>query len=360
MAIEGKIYTFYRKTSFGISTWSIWFEGQVIYYGYCAQEGGAMNVTSEKVSTNQSGRAIKQQIDLQMESRLSRMMDKGYKVSREEALLGSTNQLGLLNPMLAHPIERLTLPSFTQAHVQIKYNGHRCLITRQDGEMFAYTRKGKAIKTISHILNKLDPVFPEGVTIDGELYIHGLKLQAISSLIKRLQPGCENLVYHSYDIIENLPFVERWDILSKMLNPINDQSVYAVPTFTVNSLEEAYTYYDSFRAQGYEGAMLRLSTAGYEDGKRSSQLIKIKGSLDDTFTVVGVKEGKHGIGILTLKLNISDAVFDCTAPGSVPQKQQILADKDRYIGKRVRVTYAELTDDNIPFHCVAEEFVEEL
>lgn len=363
MAIEHKKYTFYRKSSFGISTWTIWYEGSIIYYSSAVVEGGAEKVHAEAVHINQSGRTLDKQIELQMASRLSRMLDKGYKATREEALLGSTNQLGLVNPMLAQPLEKIKIPTISEdrpAYMQYKYDGHRCLVTRFEGKMLAYTRKGKIISTIPHVLDILESRIPEGVTLDGELYVHGQSLQAISSYIKRNQPASATLAYHIYDVVENEPFDFRWRFLTELIGYVEGPQVHCVPTHKVHSLEAVFDHFKQSRAAGYEGSMLRLSIRGYEDGKRSDQLIKVKERSDEDFTVVDVFPGKGDIGILKLQLNDRPGTFDCTAPGSVDQKREILAHKDQYIGRKVTVLFANKTADGIPFHGVAERFVEEL
>jgi DNA ligase 1 len=363
MAQENKRYTFYRKSSFGLSTWTIWFVGNVIYYASAVAEGGSAKVFEEVVEQNQSGRSLQEQIDLQMKSRLSRMLDKGYKATREEALAGATNQLGLVNPMLAHPLSKVATPHISEdrpGYMQIKYDGHRCLVTRFESKMIAYTRKGKLIHTIPHVLELLEPRIPEGVTLDGELYTHGQSLQAISSHIKRNQAASASLAYHIYDIVEDQPFAERWRYLTELMAPIQQPQAHCVPTQIVTSLGSVYEHFRKARADGHEGSMLRLSLRGYEDGKRSDQLLKVKERLDEDFRILDVKPGKNGIGILVLQLNDRSGTFDCTAPGSVPQKQEILINKEKYIRRWVTVLYANKTADGVPFHGVADRFVEEL
>lgn len=360
MIPENKKFVFYRKSSFGISTWTIWYERDIIYYASAVSEGGAERVHVEPVVLNQSGRGLAEQIELQMRSRLSRMLDKGYKPTRDEALAGATNQLGLVNPMLAHPIDKVSVAPFTRAHVQIKYDGHRLLVTRHEGKVIGYTRKGKLVTSIPHILERLEDVLPEGVTLDGELYIHGVPLQTISSLIKRDQSGSKSLIYHVYDVVEDQPFDERWEYLRSLIVPIQNSFIYCVPTDVVTTLEEAWSHFRISRRQGYEGSMLRLSLRGYEDGKRSDQLLKLKERQDEDFKVIDIKPGKYDIGILVLKLNDREGAFDCTAPGSVAEKQRILANADDYIGRWVEVLFAHKTNDGVPFHGVATRFKEML
>lgn len=360
MVTEGKRFKFYRRTSFGISVWETWYLGNIIYYSHAVSEHGIATVNTEDVQTNQSGRPLVAQIELQMRSRLSKMLDKGYKPSREEAMLGSTNQLGLYNPMLALPINQARVGSFDQAHVQIKYDGHRCLITRHEGKLIAYTRKGKLIHTIPHILKPLEGVVQEGMTLDGELYVHGRSLQSISSLIKREQEDSRELCYHAYDMIEDMSFSDRLIALQNLLQKVENEQLFCAPTTRITDLSQAYRLFRDFRVLGHEGAMLRLDLRGYEDSKRSDQLLKIKERHDEDFTVVDIKPGKHDIGILILKLNDRPGTFDCTAPGSVPTKQSILANKPAYIGRKVMVLFANKTADGIPFHGVADRFLEEV
>ena len=50
-------------------------------------------------------------------------------------------------------------------------------------------------------------------TFDGELYLHGVPLQEIGSMVKRDDPN-NKLEYHIYDIaIPNLTFTQRRNLL---------------------------------------------------------------------------------------------------------------------------------------------------
>lgn len=342
----------FRKTSLGISTWRIWAVNATVFYGHCMVEGGAEQIRQEPILLNQSGRTMEEQIHLEMKSRISRQLDKGYKPTRVEALEGSTNQLGLVNPMLAKTIEDVSLTNFNNVFVQPKLDGHRCLITRQDGEVIAYTRRGKLIDTIPHIINDIAGWLPEGYTLDGELYIHGKKLQEISSLIKRKQPGSAQLQYHFYDIVAGEPFSERLFEMKQLITKVSIPHISLVETRRVQSMSEIHYWFDQFRAQGLEGAMTRVSSRGYEDAKRSAQLIKVKAWYDLEVTVIGIRPSKDGWAICTVKMD-NGKIFDISAPGSIPQKTFVLMNKDKFIGKRLTIDYGSLTNDGIPFHASA-------
>lgn len=357
----------FRKNSLGIGTWHIW-QGPVqgssrcqIFIGHCSVEGGSRVTHVDNVVTNSSGRPIQEQVDLQMRSRISRQLDKGYKPTRDEALLGSTNQMGLANPMLAQKVADVTLyqEDLVDATVQPKFDGHRALITKQGGEMLAYSRKGKPITTIAPILEDCDRWMQDGDTLDGELYCHGVALQTIASWIKADQPETQRLSYHWYDMVLPTKFVERLRIMKELHVNCENPRIQLVPTYPIYRMSEVYDFFRGFREQGYEGAMLRLSIAGYEDGKRARQLLKVKDRHDGEATVLSGRPSSTGWAILTVQLE-SGVTFDLSAPGTNAEKQEVMDNIDKYVGRKLTIAYANLTNDGVPFHCVAVRWHEEL
>lgn len=327
-------------------------EYAILYYAHAVTEGGVEQCHQEKICLNQSGRSLAEQTELEFKSRLSRYLDKGYKTSRSEALQGATNQLGLVNPMLAQPFERVQLSEDLVGYVQRKYDGHRCLITKQGGEVIAYTRRGKLIETINPILEDVAEWLPEGYTLDGELYVKGYPLQAISSFIKRAQPMSEQLTYHNYDLVSGEKFTDRWRELQQLHQHTQTPRIKLVPTVHVTSLQSVYELFKTFRSAGYEGAMLRRSLRGYEDSKRSDQLIKVKERADMEVVVLDVIPSKDGWGICVCR-TVTGKIFNISAPGTVLEKTSVLQNKELYIGRLLTIEYANLTAEGIPFHAVA-------
>lgn len=364
MICETKLY---RKNSLGIGTWRVYATAEGVSFGtvhiaHATVEGGSEVSHTDPVVTNASGRRIDQQLELEVKSRISRQLDKGYKHSRNEALLGSTNQLGLINPMLAQPLDKVTIKQhmFADAYVQPKFDGHRCLITRQGGELIAYTRKGKPITTIPHILEDCYNWMQDGDTLDGELYIHGVALQTISSLIKRDQGGSRMLCYHWYDLADRTKvFGDRFRIMQELYANSKCPQFVLVPTGKVERMAEVYEHFKKVREEGYEGSMLRVSTHGYQDAKRSDQLIKVKERHDSEVTVLGARPSSQGWAILQVKTDWG-TTFDISAPGSVPEKTEVLQNIASYTGRRLTIEYAMLTADQVPFHAVATRWHEEL
>lgn len=327
--------------------WSIWHEGNAIRISY-GQLGGSIQTVSEVVETNLSGRGLDEQVALQIRSRINKQLDKGYCISLDEAEASKgLNASKLKRPMLAKKLRDVKNINYGKSWLQYKYNGHRCLITCIDGENIAYSRNGKPITSIEHIINGL--VIPERHTVDGELYHHGTSLQTIGSWIKRNQEESKKLKYIVYDTMLDLPYNKRLDVLYQYKRSGN---VEIAPTQVFHGDMEIKPRLDQAIEKGYEGLMLRQDSYGYEAGNRSSSLLKIKKCLDEEFLVIDIVPSKDDWGILVCLLP-NNETFRVSAPGTIDNKRNILYNKLQYIGRYVTVEFFEWTNDGKPFHPVA-------
>lgn len=328
----------YGKGIHGVNIWEIWSEDNVIHI---FANGGRY---TEIIKEGKAGRTIAQQVTLRIDARVRGKLDGGFKYTEEETKGEITNQLGLMAPMLATPFKSSLLKG-GQNFVQPKLDGHRCLVN-SDG---AYSRRGKVIDTIPEILASLD--IPEGFTLDGELYVHGEKLQTIASWAKRRQANTLKLEYHVYDVmVPDATFIERLKILNKIVS--DSEKIRIVKTHKFLTDVDPMEYCAHYKGLGYEGGILRIGNAKYEVGRRSKGLIKLKSRFDEEFECVDVVPSREGLGILVLKTP-EGKEFKTLAPGDNWTKKKTLDEKVKYIGKFVTCEYAELTNDRIPFHCVA-------
>jgi len=321
--------------------------------GYVITHGllhGEKQSKRTNVLSGKSTRTIREQIELEVNSKVNRQIDKGYSRSMSEAQKGTTNALGLLKPMLAQTFEKVKNVNEKEGHVQRKYDGHRCLITRQQGEVMAYSRNGKPITSIQHILDDID--IAEGETLDGELYHHGTPLQTISSWVRKAQESSKLLKYYNYDIIASVDFAERLEL---MRGKAHGSNVVIAETWLASDVHSLYGLLELVREQGYEGLILRQPNYSYEDGKRSKGLLKIKAWFDDEFKIIGISESKDGWAILDV-ITHDGKEFSVTAPGTVQEKEDILDNADDYLGKYVQIQYSGLTKAGVPFHPVATFF----
>ncbi len=347
--------TLYRNHAKSLGTWRIWSEGDIIRIAHATSIGGSEVTHEEQVTTNLSGRSLNEQIQLRINSRVSRMLDRGYKATQQEALMSTGNQMGLDRPMLAQKYRDSKNIDLDGAVVQKKLDGHRCLITCQEGEIIAYSRHGKPITAIRHILDAMKGKLPEGVTVDGELYIHGHKLQTLSGWIKREQPATYHLNFVGYDLMSPDRYVYRHEELSGILKRIETATpgkAIVLPYRDYTDADDLMDYFRTVRSQNFEGLMLRTSRVGYEDGKRSWSLLKVKEWLDCEVTVKDIQPSKTGWARC---LGVTDEGKEVwvSAPGSIPEKEEVMANASKYLGRRLTIEFAHYTNDGIPFQPTA-------
>lgn len=351
--------TLYRKHVGGIGTWSILATSTGLEIRHATVIGGSEVIHTELVSEGKQGRTLTEQIESRIKSRVSRMFDKGYKWTIEEANNSNTNQLDLLQPMLAQAFEKVNIKYSHKAVLQKKLNGHRCLITCREGAIIAYSRKGKEIPAISHITDSLIGKLPEGTTIDGELYVHGQRLQTIASWVKRKQPNTCLVSFIAYDLISSDVYIDRHAELSDILSKVENNRIMVLPYEEFVDYDHMIARRDAVISAGFEGLMMRICSHGYQSGVRSASLIKVKKFTDAEFKVVDIIPSSDGWGICVC-VTPDDKVFRVSAPGTVREKTEVLENKSEYIGRMLTVEYAELTQDGLPFHCSATGWREDI
>lgn len=319
---------------------------------------GAKQVETEMVVVNQSGRTLAEQIQSRIESRVNKQLDKGYKYSIEEAKASlGQNAAGLLRPMLAQKFRDVKNLDYSNMWIQSKFNGHRCLITMTENGPVAYSRNGKPIDTIPHILAKLQHL-ELGTTLDGELYVHGIPLQTLGSWIRKRQFESNHLRFVCYDVIQSFAYAKRFDFIGNHLFGLEGIDIAPSELYVPGS--SIIDMMNVRIADGYEGLMLRHGTTGYEVGKRSQSLVKVKQCLDAEFCIVEVHQSSDGWAIFECFKNPSvmayipgNGTFRVSAPGTMADKQLAWANRDNLIGKMLTVEFFEWTNDRKPFHPIA-------
>ena len=347
--------TLYSKDAKGkIRVWAISHDDDYIYMS-SGLKGGEETEKAERVSFGMAGRTKLQQIELRMNSRINKKIDSGMVYTVEEAQNEvRTNALGLLKPAkcMRWDKEAKNVP-YDECWVQPKLDGHHCSIVNQNGELIAYSSSGKLIRSIDHILE--DMKLPEGMAIEGELYIHGMPLQDIGSLVKKKQEGSKNLVYNCYDIVSDLHYKERFSILESLdlgAGAILLETAYLKGRFNIEPILEAYL------KRGYEGAVVRLGGHPYRAGVKSKGMLKVKPMhfgnflIDDEFLVVDISMSKDGWAILHCETE-TGGKFKVSCFGDMAYKKRVYQCREEFVGKHIRVEFSQRTKDKLPFHPVA-------
>jgi len=264
--------------------------------------------------------------------------------------------------------------------IQPKLNGVRCLSQIHGGVAVFMSRDEKLwhhpkLRHLNNQLESIKAVIGERI-LDGELYVHGWKLQRINGAVSvnsaTPRHDTHEVQYHIFDIVHpEYDFSHRWLSFKDALAVQNLSHVKVVPTGYVHDLNEMEQLFKHWTALGYEGVMLRpngpyvYGQTPHGTRKNSQYLWKYKSWEDGEFMCVGVTtgEGKADIGIGAL-------ILLCDKPNCGGEAQTFKVgtgfdDHDRIyyamhppIGKLVKIRYLELTEGGIPFNpsflCVME------
>jgi DNA ligase-1 len=359
--------TLYHRGSKGaIYSWRIWTEGAdiVTEYGQVDGKKQLARKTAEAKNIGKSNETTPEgQALLEAKSMWTFKVERKYRKTLKEAEQGE-----IFLPMLAAKFaarkgkkkDGHTYP----CDVQPKLDGLRALACWQDGRVVLLSRSGKEYNC-PHITEELLQTLPKGMVLDGEMYKRGIELQTINSWVKKLRPETVNIEFHVYDCVFpgeiNLEWPNRWERLSGWFAENKGlKSVVEVETHTVETEDAVYELQSQFLHKGLEGAVVRMyDNSAYKFGYRSKRLLKVKSWVDAEFQVTGYT---NGVGkfkdcvIWTCVTGQSDGSptpgieFETTPIGTMEERAEMLRNADSFIGKWLKVKFANYTPDGKPFH----------
>lgn len=357
----------YKRTKTGaIQIWNITVYHTVSYLSLIEKISGQLGTTSplehtEEVTKGLQGRSIQQQAEAQAESDWKKKKDSGYKsleelkITKESGeycwhrVLGSNNAsvpfygtlpvcleealpqfnsdaTGNVKPMLAKPWEKVKNIIYP-CIIEPKLDGVRCLIVADEGEqIIALSRSGKEYITLEHIKADISAAFfNENIELplilDGEIYSEELTFQEITAAVKKLSPNSLKLQFRAYDIVNEQKMSERTETLASIIQSISSERIVLINRHVANNKDEVEHYHNLFVQQGNEGAMLRMFEGKYEQGFRSSSLLKVKEFQDEEFELDSLEYGQRGQEDLIAVCKTSEGkVFRAKIQGSREQK----------------------------------------
>ena len=352
--------TLYKRTSTGaVQIWFMEVDGDK-YRSTSGQIDGKKTTTEWTVAKPKNeGRAnattAEQQAIAEVEAEYKKKLKRDYHKQ-----LGSIDTQMRFKPMLADKWgDRKAKVTETYVHMQPKLDGIRC-IAKKDG---LWTRNGERIMGAPHIHEQLQPLFNKmpDLILDGELYNHEFKddFNAIVSCVKKTKPteedlklSAERIQYWVYDMPDENHFAVRnkvmQDIIDIGLTGEADNSIVIVQTAEVHKDDVDSTAAIYIEA-GFEGAMVRLP--GKYENKRSKTLLKWKEFQDEEFPIVDIQEGDGNRSGMAARVIVSlpdGRNFSSGIIGNVDYCKQLLADKDKHIGKLATIVFQHYTPDGVP------------
>lgn len=308
------------------------------------EEGGKKIVTKRAISAGKNvGKSNAtthyEQAVSEARSKFDRKLKEGYS----EDLEG----VKTLRPMLALEYSKRSKSISFPCYVQPKYDGVRALY---HGGKFI-TRTGNTVETVRHIGDSLRKI-PEGLVLDGELYIHGEIFQNTVSFIKRFQKRSADVKYYVYDCFRingNEPFYRRLEDLKKLKDKVGSAVVIS-DTATAESDGDVEKIYTRAVKNGYEGVMMRNKNGPYVQGKRSKDLQKMKPGDTDEFRVASFSEGAGTEqGCVVWELETKDGkLFRARGTGTHEQRREEYKTARKCVGKMATVKFQGLSASGIP------------
>jgi len=277
------------------------------------------------------------------------------------------NEAGLQNrPMLAHDYRKVPKRvTWSNVECQVKLDGLRLVggyrwdnatdveLMSRKGEVYPITHFQQPTEQLLDII--INELGYGCNAIDGEAYIHGMKLQHITSLARKSKPESSELKYYLFDLVMyDTPFDERYDILEEALEIYTDRNNGDDYPFTLVDLkvckneDEMKLFHGLALEQGYEGAMIRHRNGKYKKG-RSADLFKYKEFFDVECKIVDMKEDNNQNAMLVV-IAPNGENLDCTPKRTHKERKEMLKNPDDYIGKWITVKYQALTESgNLQF-----------
>lgn len=237
--------------------------------------------------------------------------------------------------------------------VEPKLDGLRMIV--KDGQ--AFTRNGRTIDTVGHIIEELSKLGPDYV-FDGEI-MGSTDFNQDSGKIRKKDGGPNtDLVYNIFDCVwrdqwekkETISYRERREFLFEAMGTLEPKHSREVPiTYLIDpTTEQLFAARDKYIEMGYEGAMLKDLKAPYYF-KRSDSLLKLKtfkdadGRIATAFEGKGRHKGRLGGFIIDF-----DGVLTRVGSGfSDEQRDLFWKNQKNMIGKMVEVQYQEKTPDGL-------------
>lgn len=327
---------------------------------------GLIETTRTPVLMNQTSRDVYENGVIQLRKKHTEQVRKGYTANVSELVVAKKKE-----PMLATIYRDGSNPSFPATSIpghlfgQVKLMGQRMLMSMKDGVIYCRSRKDVAYPFLLHIKYYAPPIFsylPNGIELDGEVYLHGISQQELTTLVsvgmKTYNPDEVKVYYYIFDITLNVPYNQRYAILEKAMTDCRNDGnplhyITLLPYFEIQEHDDTVlraklkSYRDYYIQQGYEGIVMRRADVGYHYG-RTVKLYKYKERDDDEGKVIDIKESEKVKGIPILVVSYKGIEFDLSMNGTEKYQRELFQNRQQYIGEMVTFTYTGFTQKGIP------------
>lgn len=264
-----------------------------------------------------------------------------------------------LNVALAKNMEDCKVADLSNYYISRKLDGVRCIAIVGTDRVDYWSRSGKRYTTLEALTPEILDTFTAGTILDGEICSvdeHGNEdFQSVMTEVRRKNYTMKNPRYMVFDLLtyramDNCIYSTR--SLGVRLAALDSILHNAVTPHLCCVRQVKYTPKDFETLQvraaenNWEGLILRKDTQ--YNGKRSSDLLKVKAFCDDEYTVTGVefsdmpKMGLYNV-IGSIKIMHKGNEVSVGSGLSISQREAWAKNPNLIIGKVVTVKYMEET-----------------
>jgi ATP-dependent DNA ligase len=317
---------------------------------------------------------LKSGLQFKMQSEWNRKLKTGMSTNKEDDQ-NSRSPLFPISPTLATDYSP-PLPVGQSYTVQYKYDGVLCIGSLRDGIPMLHSRGREPIPFCSHILREVKTILsqisdkwnPEEFHLVGELYIHGLPLEHLTSVVRGkngvMDPKNPDVRYIVYDLVTSHE-EHTYSIRKKMLDLLflkNNKSssvVLLAPTIAegcTGSEDEVSTLIQHAEELGYEGVVLRHPDMLYyrRIRYRNPSLIKAKSSMDKEVPIVGASEANNNQqGCILFQVQDEQGrEFTVTPMGELEERRELWKkfqeNPSQFLGKLYKIKYNSCNSYGVP------------
>lgn len=327
-----------------------------IKYGYDKKIETITRISEGKNIGKKNETTHFQQAVAEAQSKWNKKRDReGYVCQEIKTEVPGVPEVPPVFPMLAHDYfkhqSKVKFPLF----VQPKLDGYRLIYhngscTSRQGTSFDILKETELYKELQKI---------ENVILDGELYVHNGTFEHLGILRKKKlsKDDLEKLnqiEYHVYDIIIDLPFQQRLEELKKIKF---GSKIKLVETYQIHSDIQLKEYHQKFILNNYEGTMIRNANGLYKCKSRSTDLLKYKDFQDAEYTIVDFANEKDTSGddenlIVWVCENEQGDRFNVRPQGTREERKMLWkrceTNFDEFLRKKLWTKFFELTDRGVP------------
>lgn len=258
-----------------------------------------------------------------------------------------------------------------------KIDGQRRLITKVNGKVTMYTRKGLLDTGLIDIKQEMELYMPDNTVYDGELeaigeFANNLELRQRSNSIANSKGPRSGLYFNIFDMMPYNEFIQdnvkyaalsRKKLLEILFGVVEHDTIQKLQTedmryirhaeilMVSDNMEAFEGLFQQMIGRGEEGIMLIKANSQYRPGKRQNTWVKMKGKYEEDLLVKRVEwgkpDGKYNECMGNVVVDYKGYEVEVGSGFSDAQRMSFMADTDRIVGKLIAVEHQGESHDKL-------------